>query len=123
MNAQLLVPDLATVLVECAVFAVVLGGLGWFALPRLRAVVDEQQRRTADTEAAAEQAEARRDQALAQARRLLVDARKEARVIIDRGHAKHDRLVAQGRRDGQAEYEWRATRIDRQAQRPASRSA
>jgi F0F1-type ATP synthase membrane subunit b/b' len=115
-----LVPDPVTVVIECLVFAVVLLILGRVALPRLRGVVDDQQRQLLEAERAATAAASHRERAIDEARSITQAARRQAREIIDRGQATHDRLVTDGRRKGREEYEWERGRVLREADRQAS---
>jgi F0F1-type ATP synthase membrane subunit b/b' len=110
-----------TLIVECLVFAVVLCVLSRFALPRLRVALELHHERLAIVDLAAAEALARRDAALAEAQTITEFARSEACRIIDRAHARHDELVAEGRRAGRAEYEWMAGRLRREQERAAPR--
>jgi F-type H+-transporting ATPase subunit b len=110
-----------TLIVECAVFAVVLFVLSRWALPRLRAAIEQHHDRLAAADLAAAEALARRDAAVAEAQTVTDFARTEACRILDRAHARHDELVAEGRRAGRAEYEWMAARLRREQARAAER--
>ena len=82
-----LVPD-ATILVEVAVFLIVLTVVSRYVLPRIRSAVAERQRHVSEQLAAAEKAEARAQQTEHQATDALGAARREARRIkaaIDSG--------------------------------------
>jgi F0F1-type ATP synthase membrane subunit b/b' len=118
-----LVPDPVTVVIECLVITIVLLCLGRVVLPRLREIVDDQQRQMLDSERAAEAADARRERANQEARSVTESARRQARQIIDRGHATHDRLVAEGRCKGREEYEWERNRTVRESDRRPSMSS
>ncbi|HVT21527.1 MAG TPA: hypothetical protein VHE57_09090 [Mycobacteriales bacterium] len=109
-----------TLIVECVVFAVVLFVLSRSALPRLRTALEQHQDRLASADRAAAEALARRDAALSEAQTITEFARTEACRILDRAHARHDEIVAEGRRAGRAEYEWMAARFRREQQRAAA---
>ena len=110
-----------TLIVECVVFAVVVYALSRSALPRLRTAIEQHHERLANADIAAAEALVRRDAALSEAQSITEFARSEACRIIDRAHARHDELVAEGRRAGRAEYEWMAGRLRREQERAAPR--
>jgi len=96
----------ATALVEAGVFLIVLFVVARWVMPRLQATLDERRRlidvnlaAAADASKAAAAREQRTEEVLRQARR-------EARVIIDRAYEHRDHLVAEGMRKGREEYEW-----------------
>jgi len=96
----------ATALVEAGVFLIVLFVVARWVMPRVQATLDER-RRLVDVELAAaadaKEAAATREQ---RAEEVLRQARREARVIIDRAYEHRDYLVAEGMRKGREEYDW-----------------
>jgi len=96
----------ATALVEAGVFLIVLFVVAKWVMPRLHATLDER-RRLIDVElgtaADASEAAATHEQ---RAEEVLRQARREARVIIDRAYQLRDHLVAEGMRKGREEYDW-----------------
>jgi F-type H+-transporting ATPase subunit b len=100
-----LVPD-ATILVEVAVFLIVLAVVSRYVLPRIRSAVAERQRNVSEQLAAAEKAEARAQQTEQQAAAALGAARREARRIIEDAYERRDHLIKEGIRKGREEYEW-----------------
>ena len=100
-----LVPD-ATILVEVAVFLIVLTVVSRYVLPRIRSAVAERQRHVSEQLAAAEKAEARAQQTEHQATAALGAARREARRIIEDAYERRDHLIKEGIRKGREEYEW-----------------
>jgi F-type H+-transporting ATPase subunit b len=115
-ETHLRMPD-ATLLVEIGAFLLVLAVVAKFVVPRLRAAIDARQAGIAAAFTAADAAQRRRDALDAECRGLLAAARHQARLITDEGRATKDYLIAEGRREGQAEYEWRAGRFDRERTR------
>jgi F-type H+-transporting ATPase subunit b len=109
-------PD-ATLVVELAAFLVVLTVIAKFVVPRIRATIEQRQARIATALAAADDADRQRQAVEVECRELLAAARREARVITDGARAMKDHLIAEGRREGQAEYAWRSARIDRERRR------
>lgn len=107
-----LLPD-ATVLVEAAVFIVVLLVVSTWVMPRLRTSLDQRRRLIEENLQAAALAEATAKKRAAEAAEMLRQARRDARLIIDRAYEHRDHLIAEGMRKGREEYEW-FTR-DRQA--------
>lgn len=116
METTLSPPD-ATLAVELVAFGVVLAVIAKFVVPRIRATIEQRQADIATALAQASEADRRRQLIDAQCRDLLAAARREAREIIDGAQAAKDRLIAEGRREGQAEYAWRALRFDRERRR------
>jgi F-type H+-transporting ATPase subunit b len=100
-----LVPD-ATILVEVAVFLIVLTVVSRYVLPRIRSAVAERQRHVSEQLTAAEKAEVRARQAEQQAAAALGAARREARRIIEDAYERRDHLIKEGIRKGREEYEW-----------------
>jgi F-type H+-transporting ATPase subunit b len=115
-DLTLTTPD-ATLVVELAAFLLVLLIVGKFLLPRLRATVEQRQASITESFAAADAAERRLAAAEADAQRTLAEARRQARTITDGARVTKDELIAEGRREGQAEYRWRASRAERERQR------
>lgn len=109
-------PD-ATLVVELAAFLIVLLIVAKFVLPRLRATVEQRQASITESLAAADAAERRRAAAEAEAQRTLSAARRLARTITDGARVTKNELIAEGSREGQAEYRWRAGQVDRERQR------
>lgn len=100
-----LIPD-ATILLEVAVFLIVLAVVSRFVLPRIHAAVAERRRHVSEqlatVAAAAAQARATEQQAAASLRA----ARLEARRIIDDAYERRDHLIKEGIRKGREEYDW-----------------
>jgi F-type H+-transporting ATPase subunit b len=100
-----LVPD-ATILLEVAVFLIVLAVVSRWVLPRIAAAVAERQRHVSEQLAAVDAAEARARALEQQADERLVAARLEARGIIDDAYERRDLLIREGMRKGREEYDW-----------------
>jgi F-type H+-transporting ATPase subunit b len=100
-----LVPDV-TILLEVAVFLIVLAVVSRYVLPRIQAAVVERQRLVSDVMAAAEATEARATTVEARAEASLRAARQEARRIIDDAYERRDHLIKEGIRKGREEYDW-----------------
>jgi len=100
-----LVPD-ATIVLEVAVFLIVLAVVSRYVLPRLQSAVSERQRRVAEKLAAAEKAEATARTTEQQAAASLRAARQEARRIIEDAYERRDHLIKEGVRKGREEYRW-----------------
>src|SRR4051812_15151979 len=100
-----LAPD-ATILLEMAVFLIVLAVVTRYVLPRIQAAILERQRHVSEQIAAAEATEARALAAEAAAEAKLRAARQEARRIIDDAYERRDHLVKEGMRKGREEYDW-----------------
>lgn len=100
-----LVPD-ATILLEVAVFLIVLAVVSRYVLPRIQAAISERQRHVSELLAAAESAEARSRAAERQAVESLRAARREARRIVDDAYERRDHLIKEGMRKGREEYDW-----------------
>ncbi len=115
-DTTLTTPD-ATLLVELAAFLIVLMIMAKFVLPRLRTTVERRQRSISDSLAAADEAERRCAAAEAEARRVLAAARRQARCVTNSARATKDELITEGRREGLAEYRWRAGQFVRERQR------
>jgi F0F1-type ATP synthase membrane subunit b/b' len=118
--SNFLVPD-ATLGVEVAGFGIVLFVVSRFVLPRLRTAMAERQQRVAAALAAAADAERQVQSAEAARREILAAARKQARLVTDHAYATRDYLIAEGRREGRAEYEWLAGRAARESARGRDR--
>jgi len=104
-NGDFLLPN-ATTLVEAAVFLIVLFVIAKWVMPRLQATLDERRRRIDDQLGAAAEAAKAAARYEERAEEVLRQARREARVIIDRAYEHRDYLVAEGMRKGREEYEW-----------------
>jgi F-type H+-transporting ATPase subunit b len=100
-----LVPD-ATIVLEIAVFLIVLAVVSRFVLPRIQVAVSDRQRHGSEQLAAAEAAEARAHAIEKRAAASLVAARLEARRIIDDAYERRELLVKEGMRKGREEYDW-----------------
>jgi len=100
-----LVPDV-TILLEVAVFLIVLAVVSRFVLPRIQAAVSERQRHVVEQLAAAEEATARARTIEENAAAHLRAARLEARRIIDEAYERRDHLIEEGMRKGREEYNW-----------------
>lgn len=100
-----LVPD-ATILVEVAVFLIVLAVVSRYVLPRIHAAVSERQHHVSEQLAAAAAAETRAHALEQQARAALSAARQESRRIIDGAYERRDHLIKEGMRKGREEYDW-----------------
>jgi len=100
-----LIPD-ATIILEVAVFLVVLVVVSRYVLPRLQTVILERQRLVGERLAAAAAAETRARALEADAAGHLRTARQEARRIIDGAYERRDHLVKEGMRKGREEYDW-----------------
>jgi F-type H+-transporting ATPase subunit b len=100
-----LVPD-ATILLEVAVFLIVLAVVSRYVLPRIQAAVSERQRHVAEQLAAAEIAATHARSIEQQAGASLRAARQEARRIIDDAYERRDHLIQEGIRKGREEYDW-----------------
>lgn len=109
-----------TLIVETAVFVIVLVALSRTALPRLRNAIDSHHQRLNIAANEAAEAVAERDLARAEAHAIVAGARREARQILDRANRRHDDIVAEGRRAGREEYEWMAARHQRERARRAA---
>lgn len=114
-----LLPD-ATLVIECFVFLIVLGVLSRAALPRLRALTEDRQQQLDDAQQTITEASAAREAAHRDAHMITTSAHRQARDIINRAQARHDELLADGRRRGREEYEWMAGRTRREAERSES---
>jgi F0F1-type ATP synthase membrane subunit b/b' len=115
-EGNFLLPDV-TLVIECAVFLIVLWALSRVALPRLRAAVDARQRQLDEATRTIEQATAVRETADREARTITTAAHRQARSILDRAREEHARLIADGMRKGREEYEWTSQRARREAAR------
>jgi F-type H+-transporting ATPase subunit b len=111
--SNFLVPD-ATLGIEVAAFSLVLFVVGKFVLPRLRAAVQARQDEIQRGLAQAAEAEKLERAADMEARMVLRAARHEAADITERAREMRDEMIVQGRRDGRAEYEWLASRDERE---------
>ena len=100
-----LVPD-ATLLLELAVFLIVLAVVSRYVLPRLQAVIVERQGHVDRLLAAAEAAEARALAAEAEATAKLRAARRQVREILDEAYERRDHLIKEGTQKGREEYDW-----------------
>lgn len=103
-TTNFLVPN-ATVLVEIAVFAAVLGVVARFVLPHLKAAVDQRQaeiRTSIETSRRAEQLLAAAD---AEYNAKLDQARREAGAIIETGRRVGAHQEAEGRRRAKEEHD------------------
>lgn len=99
-----LIPD-ATVLVEAAVFVIVLFVVARWVMPRVRMTLDRRRHLIEENLKAASLAEAAAQKRAAEAAELLREARREARLIIDRAYDQRDYLIGEGMRKGREEYE------------------
>jgi F-type H+-transporting ATPase subunit b len=115
-DTTLTMPD-ATLVVELVAFLIVLLIMAKFVLPRLRAAVEQRQSSITNSLAAADDAERRRAAAEAEAQRILAAARRQARGVTDNARVTKDELITEGRREGLAEYRWRAGQFRRERQR------
>jgi len=104
-NGNFLLPN-ATALVEAGVFLIVLFVIARWVMPRLRTILDDRKRHIDDQLGAAADATAAASSHERQAAEVLRQARREARVIIDRAYEHRDYLVAEGMRKGREEYDW-----------------
>jgi len=100
-----LMPD-ATILLEVAVFLIVLAVVSRYVLPRIQAAVSERQRHVSEQLAEAARADARARIAEQQAHAHLRAARQEARRIIDDAYERREHLIKEGMRKGREEYDW-----------------
>lgn len=100
-----LVPD-ATILIEVAVFLIVLVVVSRYVLPRIHAAVAERQHHVSGQLAAAAAVEMRARLLEQQAKASLSAARHESRRIIDDAYERRDHLIKEGMRKGREEYDW-----------------
>lgn len=114
--SNFLVPD-ATLVIELAAFTLVLFVVARFVLPRLHTAVEARQNEIQRGLAQAAEAERLEQAADAEARAVLKAARHEAAEIIDGARLMRDEMIAEGLRDGRAEYEWLAGRANREMER------
>jgi F-type H+-transporting ATPase subunit b len=114
--SNFLVPD-ATFVIELAAFTLVLFVVARFVLPRLHTAVEARQDEIRRGLAQAAEAERLEQAADAEAQGVLRAARHEAAETIEQARVMRDEMIAQGLRDGRAEYEWLAGRADREMAR------
>jgi F-type H+-transporting ATPase subunit b len=100
-----LAPD-ATIILEVAVFLIVLAVVTRYVLPRIQSALVERQQHVFERLAAAEGAETRARAIEAQAEASLRTARQEARRIIDDAYERRDHLIKEGMRKGREEHDW-----------------
>src|SRR3954453_23430102 len=104
-NGNFLLPN-ATALVEPGLFLLVLFVIAKWVMPRLHATLEDRRRLVDDQLGAAADASAAATNHERRAKEVLRQARREARVIIDRAYEHRDYLVAEGMRKGREEYSW-----------------
>ena len=71
--------------------------------PPLLNAIEERQKTIAEGLASAEKGEQQLAEAMAQAEKIVADARKQATGILDQAHARANEIVAEGKADGSKE--------------------
>ena len=103
-TSNFLVPN-GTFIFELIAFLIVLGVIGWKVLPPLNKVLSERQEQIRGELEAADQAKTDAEQADAERRRELEDARHRAREIVAQANHTADQVTAARQAQAQAEYE------------------
>lgn len=106
-GSNFLIPN-GTILVELVIFVVVLGAMGKFVLPALRAVMDERAERIRADQAASEAGSSEAATLDAERQRVLDEARSEARTRLAQASEQASHELAEARARGLAELERRA---------------
>ena len=79
----------------------------WFCMkfiwPPLLEAIEERQQKIADGLAAADKGQERLEQATAEAKDIVADARKQATSILDQAHSFANEIVSEGKADGAKE--------------------
>ena len=117
-----LVPN-ATFFVELVAFLLVLGALAKWVLPPLQRSMNERQQTIKDALTNAEQAKVRAEEAEAEYRRVIEEARTQARGMVDDANRHAERLRTEKREQAEQEYDRLVGRaradIDSEARRAA----
>ncbi len=103
-TSNFLVPN-GTFIFELIAFLIVLGVIGWKVLPPLNKVLSERQEQIRGELEAADQAKTDAEQADAERRRELEDARHRAREIVAQANHTADQVTVARQAQAQAEYE------------------
>jgi F-type H+-transporting ATPase subunit b len=104
--SNFLVPN-ATFVVELLAFLGVLAFLGKAVLPRVNTVVDQRQATIRQALVDAETAKRKAEEAEAEYKRVISEARSEARALVDEATRAGDQLRASLNERGEQEYERR----------------
>jgi F-type H+-transporting ATPase subunit b len=103
-TSNFLVPN-GTFIFELIAFLIVLGVIGWKVLPPLNKVLSERQDQIRNEIEAADQAKTDAEQADADRRRELEEARHRAREIVAQANHTADQITVARQAQAQAEYE------------------
>jgi F-type H+-transporting ATPase subunit b len=103
-TSNFLVPN-GTFIFELIAFLIVLGVIGWKVLPPLNKVLSERQDQIRGEIEAADQAKTDAEQADADRRRELEEARHRAREIVAQANHTADQVTVARQAQAQAEYE------------------
>jgi F-type H+-transporting ATPase subunit b len=103
-TSNFLVPN-GTFIFELIAFLIVLGVIGWKVLPPLNKVLSERQDQIRGELEAADQAKTDAEQADAERRRELDEARQRAREIVAQANHTADQVTVARQAQAQAEYE------------------
>jgi F-type H+-transporting ATPase subunit b len=103
-ESNFLVPN-GTFIFELIAFLIVLGVIGWKVLPPLNKVLSERQDQIRGEIEAADQAKTDAEQADADRRRELEEARHRAREIVAQANHTADQVTVARQAQAQAEYE------------------
>jgi F-type H+-transporting ATPase subunit b len=103
-TSNFLVPN-GTFIFELIAFVIVLGVIGWKVLPPLNKVLSERQDQIRGELEAADQAKTDAEQADAERRRELEEARHRAREIVAQANHTADQVTIARQAQAQAEYE------------------
>jgi F-type H+-transporting ATPase subunit b len=103
-TSNFLVPN-GTFIFELIAFIIVLGVIAWKVLPPLNKVLSERQDQIRGELEAADQAKTDAEQADAERRRELDEARHRAREIVDQANHTADQVTVARQAQAQAEYE------------------
>jgi F-type H+-transporting ATPase subunit b len=103
-TSNFLVPN-GTFIFELIAFLIVLGVIGWKVLPPLNKVLSERQDQIRGELEAADQAKTDAEQADAERRRELEEARHKAREIVAQANHTADQVTTARQAQAQAEYE------------------
>jgi F-type H+-transporting ATPase subunit b len=103
-TSNFLVPN-GTFIFELIAFLIVLGVIGWKVLPPLNKVLSERQDQIRNEIEAADQAKTDAEQADADRRRELEEARHRAREIVAQANHTADQVTVARQAQAQAEYE------------------
>jgi F-type H+-transporting ATPase subunit b len=103
-NDNFLVPD-GTFVAELIAFLIILGIIGKFVLPPLRAAMDKRREEIRSSLEAAESARAEADESRQQRQVILDEARSQAREILAQAGRTSERMQTEAQTRGQLEYE------------------